>query len=430
MIRNLHPAARLSGSFHLPGDKSISHRYAMLAAIADGPSELRHYGSSLDCQSTLDCLRALGVRIETSGDTVSIVGRGLDGLTPSGLPLDAGNSGTTMRLLSGILAGHPFTTTVSGDSSLKSRPMNRILDPLRLMGAAVGSRDGGLPPLEIRGGRLKGLRYTMPVASAQVKSCLLLAGLYASGPTAIEERTQTRDHTEIALQHFGASLEIDRGWIELQPRPHLRGMELEVPGDLSSAAFFIVAAALVPDSDVCLLGVGLNGRRRELVKYLQEAGVALSVQNERAAAGEMRGDIRVSFTPRLFAGSLPPIRGSRVAALIDEIPVLAVLGSQATNGLEVSEAAELRVKESDRLSAIASGLRAMNVHVTELRDGLRVPGGQQLRGASIETHGDHRIAMAFAIAGLLADGETEIRRAECVDVSFPGFFEQLEAARN
>ena len=430
MIRNLGPAARLSGSFHLPGDKSISHRYAMLAAIADGPSELRHYGPSLDCHSTLDCLRALGVRIETSGDTVSIVGRGLDGLTPSGLPLDAGNSGTTMRLLSGILAGHPFTSTVSGDSSLQSRPMNRILDPLRLMGAAVVSRDGGLPPLEIRGRRLKGLRYTMPVASAQVKSCLLLAGIYASSPTAIEERTRTRDHTEIALRHFGASLEIDGGWIELQPRPRLRGMELEVPGDLSSAAFFIVAAALVPDSDVCLLGVGLNGRRRELVKYLQEAGVALTVQNERAAAGEMRGDLRVVFTPGLFAGSLPPIRGSRVAALIDEIPVLAVLGSQADSGLEVSEAAELRVKESDRLTAIASGLRAMNVQVTELRDGLRIPGGQQLRGASIETHGDHRIAMAFAIAGLLADGETEIRRAECVDVSFPGFFEQLEAVRS
>jgi len=425
MIEVVRPAARLYGSLSLPGDKSISHRYALLAALSEGVSELQHFASSADCHSTLGCLRDLGVRIEVEGDRVTIQGRGLRGLGPPGKMLDAGNSGTTMRLLSGILAGHAFESSVTGDESLRRRPMGRILEPLKLMGARVECGDRELPPLKIQGGRLTGIRYRLPVASAQVKSCVLLAGMYADRPTAVLETVPTRDHTEIALEHFGASLRHEAGWIEVEPEPRLEGRRLEIPGDLSSAAFFLVAAALTPDSDVLLKDVGLNRRRRELLDYLQRAGMAVSVENECERFGEARGNVRIQWRPAFLAGALPPVRGNLVAALIDEIPVLSVLGSQVTGGLEVSEARELRFKESDRLSALARNLRAMGAEVEEMPDGLKIPGGQRLRGADIDTRGDHRIAMAFAVAGLVAHGETRIHAAECAGVSFPGFFDAL-----
>ena len=428
MIRSIQPGAPLSGTIPCPGDKSISHRYAMLAALAEGRSELRNFAGSMDCRSTLRCLRGLGVEIDDRAAHVSITGAGMSGLRAPAAALDAGNSGTTMRLLSGILAGQPFQTVLSGDASLCRRPMGRIMTPLRQMGARISSGAGGLPPLQIHGGSLRAIRYSLPVASAQVKSCILLAGMFADGVSAVQETVPTRDHTEIALRHFGATLRQNGDWIEVEPAPRLDARQLDIPGDLSGAAFFIVAAALVPGSEILLPGVGLNPRRRALVDYLQEAGVRLSVENESHSAGEARGDLRVIWDPTALDRRPPPIRGERTAALIDEIPVLAVYGSQA-GGLEIHDAAELRVKESDRIAAIAVNLRAMGAVVEEHADGLAVPGGQRLRGAEIDTRGDHRIAMAFAVAGLAASGETRVHEAECADVSFPGFYEILARAR-
>jgi 3-phosphoshikimate 1-carboxyvinyltransferase len=397
----------------------------MLAAVAEGTTEIRRFAGSQDCHSTLRCLRGLGVEMREDGDTITISGRGLRGLRAPSRVLDAGNSGTTIRLLSGILAGHPFESSITGDESLCKRPMGRIIQPLRMMGAAVEARERDLPPLKIRGGILKSVRYTLPVASAQVKSCVLLAGLYGDGTTAVEEIVPTRDHTEIALRHFGATVRHTGNWIEVEPGARLRPQKLEVPGDLSGAAFFLVASALVPGSEIFLPGVGLNRRRRELLDYLRSAGLDLVVENESEGASELRGDLHVRHSPALLKNRLQPIQGERVAALIDEIPVLAVLGAQVAGGLEISDARELRIKESDRIAALAVNLRAMGAEVEEKPDGLKIGGGQQLRGADIETRADHRIAMAFAIAGLVASGETRIDQAECADVSFPGFWQAL-----
>lgn len=427
MIQSLHRAARLSGSVTLPGDKSISHRYALLSAIAEGTSELCRFATSQDCHSTLRCLQGLGVQVDVAGEKVTILGRGLRGLLPPRETLDAGNSGTTLRLLSGLLAGHPFEATIAGDESLCRRPMRRVLEPLRLMGARAEGRQGEFPPITVRGGELQGIRYTLPVASAQVKSCILLAGLYAKTPTAVLEDSATRDHTEIALKQFGASVTCSGDWIEIEPQPRLGGQRLEIPGDLSSAAFLLVAGTLAQDSEILLSQVGLNRRRRELLDYLSEAGLNIQVENETESFGEARGDLLVRHDPAVRKRTLPPISGKRVAALIDEIPVLAILGCQVAGGLEISDAGELRLKESDRIAALAGNLRAMGAVVEEKSDGLRIQGGQELRGADITTHGDHRIAMAFAVAALLAEGETRIHQAECADVSFPGFYAALSA---
>ena len=430
MIQSLQPAEAVSGTVLLPGDKSISHRYAMLAAIAEGTSVLEHFAASRDCHSTLACLNSLGVDVRESGQVVTIHGRGLRGLHAPAQLLDAGNSGTTIRLLSGILAGQPFESSITGDQSLSNRPMGRIMEPLRRMGATIESRDGNLPPLKIRGGSLSGIRYRLPVASAQVKSCILLAGLYGRGPTVVEETIPTRDHTEIALKQFGAGIGIQGNWIEIQPEPALKPQHLTVPADLSGAAFFLVAAALLPGSDLLLPGVGLNRRRRELLNYLLGAGLDIAVNNETEPAGESRGDLRVRHSPDLLRRKLPTIKGELVAALIDEIPVLAVLASQATGVFELSNAEELRVKESDRISALVTNLRSMGAEVEEKSDGLMISGGRRLHGADIITKSDHRIAMAFAVAALAAEGETRIHDAECADVSFPGFWDALRQVTN
>jgi 3-phosphoshikimate 1-carboxyvinyltransferase len=429
MIQLINPAAVLSGVVRVPGDKSISHRYAMLSAVAEGTSEIRNFAASRDCQSTLNCLRSLGIEWHRSGDTVTIRGCGLRGLSAPVQSLNAGNSGTTIRLLTGILAGHPFESSIGGDASLSRRPMGRILQPLRLMGAAIESRENELPPLRIRGGSLKAIRYSLPVASAQVKSCVLFAGLYGDSATAVEETIPTRDHTEIALKEFGSTIRIFGNWIEVDPSPKLGARKLAVPGDLSGAAFFLVAAALVRDSDISIPGVGLNPRRRELLHYLASAGANLSVANETETAGEPRGDLRMRYNPDFLKQQLPPIRGTQVASLIDEIPVLSVLGSQTAGGLTISDAWELRVKESDRISAIATNLHAMGVDAMEKPDGLVILGGRRLRGADILAQGDHRIAMAFAVAAMSAQGESRIHDAECADVSFPGFWEALQKLR-
>ncbi len=428
MIQTIRRAGPLSGTIALPGDKSISHRYAMLAGIAEGTTEIRRFAGSHDCRSTLSCLSCLGVEIQSSGENIQVCGRGLHGLRPPSRMLDAGNSGTTIRLLSGILAGHPFESVIGGDESLSRRPMGRIIQPLRGMGAAVEPRERELPPLKIRGGRLHAVRYSLPVASAQVKSCVLLAGLYGDGATAVEEKIPTRDHTEIGLRHFGATVREAGGWIEVEPEPRLRAQRVEVPADLSGAAFFLVAASLVPDSELSLPGVGLNRRRRELLDYLRASGLDLEVENQSESAGELRGDLRVRFSPALLENKLQTIQGNLVAALIDEIPVLSILGSQVAGGLEISDARELRVKESDRIAALAANLQAMGAEVEERPDGLVIRGRQSLRGADIVTRADHRIAMAFAVAGLVARGETRIDQAECAEVSFPDFWRTLSQA--
>ncbi len=429
MIRTVTRASSLSGTVMLPGDKSISHRYAMLAAVAEGSSVIRHFAASQDCHSTLSCLECLGVDIRQDKDTVVITGLGLHGLKAPLTALDAGNSGTTIRLLSGIVAGYPFETVIAGDASLSRRPMRRVMQPLRLMGAGITGREGDLPPLRIRGGSLKGLRYPLPVASAQVKSCVLLAGMYADCKTAVEERIPTRDHTEIALAQFGAVITREDDWISVEPEPQLKSQSLEVPGDLSGAAFFLIGAALVPNSILHLPGVGLNHRRRQLLDYLRFAGMKIMVENETYCGGEARGDIRVVYDAAFLRFGLPPIQGKLVAALIDEIPVLSILGSQVAGGLEISDAGELRIKESDRISALAENLKEMGASVEEKAAGLKIHGNQRLRGANIRTRGDHRIAMAFAIAGLAADGETCLEQAECADVSYPGFYDALDSVQ-
>ena len=426
MIQKLESATALAGTVRIPGDKSISHRYAMLAAIAEGTSVIGRFAASRDCHSTLACLRALGVEVGTAGDTVTIRGRGLRGLSAPAAALDAGNSGTTMRLLAGILAGQPFDSVLTGDDSLVNRPMGRVLEPLRRMGAAVAARERDLPPLRMRGGALGAIRYRLPVASAQVKSCVLLAGLYGSGTTAVEEPVPTRDHTEIALGEFGAAVRVagtGRGG------PAGSWAAPRLPGTCRGRLLPGRRRHLCPGSDLRLPGVGLNRRRRELLGYLERAGMELEVEQESAEAGEARGDLRVRYSPRLLAGALPPIAGAETAALIDEIPVLAVLGSQAAGGLEISDAGELRVKESDRIAAVAANLAAMGARVTEKPDGLVIAGGARLRGADIATRGDHRIAMAFAVAALAAQGETRIHAADCADVSFPGFWDALRSVR-
>ncbi len=419
--RKIQPAKRLTGSVHFPGDKSISHRYAMLAAIAEGTSEIHFFSTSADCQSTLACLKKLGVKIERKDNVVTIYGAGLEGLRPASGELDAGNSGSTMRMLSGILAAQPFRSVLTGDASLSRRPMKRVIEPLTQMGARIRSADGGVPPLEIEGRALKPIRCELPVASAQVKSAILLAGLFADGETEVIEPVATRDHTEIALEQMGAEVGRHRRTIRVKGRAKLQGKKLYVPGDLSSAAFFMVAALIVPESNLVLQNVGLNPTRTAILDLLVPMGGRVKVLNVEMVNGELIGDLHAE-TSKLRGGEIPP---EIVPALIDELPVLAVMATQTEEGLTFRGAAELRVKESDRIAAVAKNLRAMGAEVEEFPDGLRVTGGQSLRGAEIDSAGDHRIAMAFAVAGLVARGTTVIRDRGCVDISFPEFFQTL-----
>jgi len=417
----IQPVKRLVGSVRMPGDKSISHRYAILAAIAEGPSEIHGFSASADCRSTLECLKQLGVKIECQEHTVVVQGAGLSGLRAPAASLDAGNSGTTMRMLAGILAGQPFRSVLTGDASLSRRPMKRVIDPLTRMGARIQSAEGGLPPLEIEGGTLKPIRYELPVPSAQVKSAVLLAGLFAEGGTEVIEPVATRDHTEIALEQMGADISRRGRTIAVRGYARLEGRKLYVPGDISSAAFFLVAALLVPASNLVIENVGLNPTRTAILDLLAPMGGRVRVLNVEMVNGELLGNLHVEAS-RLQGGEIPP---EAVPGLIDELPVLAVLGTQTEQGLAFHGAAELRVKESDRIAVVAENLRRMGAEVEEFPDGLRVAGQQKLRGAEIETRGDHRMAMAFTAAGLIADGPTIIRDSACVDVSFPDFFETL-----
>lgn len=421
MDQRLVPARRLSGSIAPPGDKSISHRYAMLAAIAQGTSRLHNYSTGADCQSTLACLGDLGVRWTKEGNVVTVEGAGLDGLRPAAGMLDAGNSGSTMRMLSGILAGQHFATTVGGDESLSRRPMERIMTPLGEMGAAIEARDHRFPPLTIRGGPLRPIDYSLPVASAQVKSCILLAGLYASGTTTVRESIRTRDHTELALREFGADVTSRKGVISVEGRPELQARELLIPGDLSSAAFFLVAASILPGSELILTGVGLNPTRAELIDFLVSLGASIRVRNIELSAGELIGTLEVRSAN--IQGGV--VEKALTAALIDEIPVLAVLGAKSEHGLTVRDAAELRVKETDRIAALAENFGRMGVSIKVSPDGFHVPGRQRFHAAELDSLGDHRIAMAFSVAALAADGECVLHDAGAASVSYPEFFTTL-----
>jgi len=423
MDRIIRPARNVLGAVQLPGDKSISHRYAMLGAIAEGRTTIRGFSSAADCESTLGCLRQLGVAIHREGSEVQIEGAGLGGLRAPQRMLDAGNSGSTMRMLSGILAGQPFVTRITGDESLRRRPMDRIMEPLRQMGAEIAARDGRYAPLEIRGGRLRAIRYRPPVASAQVKTAVLLAGLFAEDETVVEEEIRTRDHTELALVEFGADIRMESNGIRVRGGRVLRGGQFRVPGDLSSAAFFLVAALLFPGSNLLLHNVGLNPTRARLLDFLSSQGADVRISNLESARGELVGDLHVTGG-QVKGGS---IGADLVPALIDELPVLSVLGAHSERGLSISGAQELRVKESDRIAAVAENLRRMGARVGERPDGLEIPGRQRLAGATIDSFGDHRIAMAFSIAALAAEGQSRIEGAEAAQVSFPEFYDILDS---
>jgi 3-phosphoshikimate 1-carboxyvinyltransferase len=422
MHQQISPATSVSGAIQLPGDKSISHRYGMLAAIAEGATKISNYSSGADCQSTLGCMRALGAGIEKQDSTVCIHGHGLDGLHEPAAALDAGNSGSTIRMLSGILAAQPFVTTIGGDESLSKRPMARIMTPLGQMGAHIEARENRFPPLTIHGGKLHPIDYTLPVASAQVKSCVLIAGLFADGRTTVHEPLRTRDHTELALREFGADVDVDRLSITVTGRPRLEGRELRVPGDLSSAAFFLVAALIVPESSLTIHGVGLNPTRSALLDFLAEMGAQIKILDVSSSGGELIGDVLIRKSP--IRGGV--LEKARTAALIDEIPVLAVLGAASEEGLVVRDASELRVKETDRIATIAENFRRMGLAIELQEDGFAVPGKQQFHAAEVDSFGDHRIAMAFSIAALAADGPCTILGADAASVSFPEFFDTLQ----
>ena len=402
----------------------------MIAALAEGASELRHFAAAADCHSTLACMKALGAEVKIDKDTVRLTGRGLRGLKGTRRALDAGNSGTTMRLLAGILAGQEFTSQLTRDASLQKRPMKRIVGPLRQMGADIRAREDNFAPLEIRGGRLRAIDFKMPMASAQVKSAVLLAGLFADGETIVTEPARTRDHTELALEEFGAPIEKTGKTIRLQGLiagnggTKLQARSIDVPGDLSSAVFFIAAASLFPDSNLLIHNVGLNPTRTAILDVFASMGASLQMLSVRSAHGEIVGDLAVKGAS--LKGGI--IEGDQIPLVIDELPMLAALGPYTEQGIEIRDAAELRVKESDRIAALAENLRRMGATVEERPDGLRVAGRSagKLRGAEIEPYADHRIAMAFAVAALAAIGPTLIRNADCAAVSYPTFFDDLE----
>lgn len=423
---SISPAKRLEGVVRLPGDKSISHRYAMLAGIAEGRSHLHNFSTGADPHSTLGCMQALGIEVEKIGrDEVVVHGKGLDGLSAPAAELDAGNSGSTIRMLAGILAAQPFVSRIGGDESLSGRPMERIMKPLSEMGAQIEARNGKYPPLVIHGGKLKAIDYTLPIASAQVKSCVLFAGLYAEGTTTVRESVRTRDHSELALREFGAEVQSAKGAISIEGRPKLTGRELLVPGDLSSAAFFLVAAMIVPGSRLILSGVGLNPTRARLIDFLISLGAKIKILKMEQAGGELIGNLQIE-SGRIEGGV---IEGAMTAALIDEIPVLTVLGAMSENGLTVRNAAELRVKETDRIATVSENFSRMGVSMEVAPDGFTVPGKQKFRPATVDSFTDHRIGMACAVAALAADGEVTIRNAEAASVSFPEFYDLIQSIR-
>ena len=416
MIATVRRAERLEGEVRLPGDKSISHRALILASLADGWSRIHDLSTGADVQSTATCLRAIGAEIEET----AVRGFGLDGVRKAAGPLDCGNSGTTMRLLAGVLAAQGFVTELTGDASLVKRPMDRVVKPLMEMGAHAQ-----WPPLRV-GGKLPlhGIEYQPPVPSAQVKSALLLAGLFAEGTTAVIEPVATRNHTEVMLRTMGVDVRSEGDRVELDKADRLRPIDIEIPGDLSAASFWMVAAGLVPGSTVHLAGVGINPTRTAFLELLRESGFNIETSRERESGGEPVADLYLHTAAELHPFE---VGGAMAAEMIDELLVLAVAATQLPGESHIAGAAELHVKESDRIAAMADGLTAMGANITAHDDGWSVKGPTSLHGARVKSEGDHRVAMALAVAGLLAEGETEIEDAECVEISYPDFFDQLES---
>jgi 3-phosphoshikimate 1-carboxyvinyltransferase len=414
------PARRLQGQVRVPGDKSISHRYALLAALSEGRSELHNYAPGGDCRSTLRCLAALGIDVSSAGSTVTLMGRGLGAFRSPAGPLDAGNSGTTMRMLTGILAGQRFDSQLTGDHSLSRRPMRRVIEPLSQMGASIDAIDGH-PPLTVHGRPLTPVHYTQPVPSAQVKSAILLAGLHADGTTSVTEPARTRDHTERALAAFGFVAETRGLTISIRGHQTGRGQSLPVPGDFSSAAFWMVAAAALPGSVVTIEDVGLNPTRTALIGVLRKFGAHVDLRETATAAGEPIGTIIVTGDQ---TGSVH-IQPHEVPELIDELPAIAALAAHSGE-VCVDGAAELRIKESDRISALVTGFRALGIHADERPDGFTIHGSGAPAGGVADAAGDHRLAMALAIAALAAEGPSQIQGADVVSISYPGFFETLD----
>jgi 3-phosphoshikimate 1-carboxyvinyltransferase len=425
MIEQISPARAVHGVIRVPGDKSISHRYAMLAAIAEGESEILNFSTGADCQSTLSCLAGLGVRYEwrqeSSRRMLKIQGKRSEGLEAPPHQLNAGNSGSTIRMLSGILAAQSFTSQICGDASLTTRPMRRIIEPLSEMGARIQARDGQYPPLTIYGSTLHPIDYPLPVPSAQVKSCVLLAGLHADGETIVREPVATRDHTEIALREFGADVTIQPRLVRVRGPARLSPKQLFVPGDISSAAFFIVAALIAREADLIITDVGLNPTRTAVLDVLRGMGASIKILHLEQVNGELIGNLQIR-TSRIRGGT---IAGATTAAVIDEIPVLAVLGAISEEGLVVRNAGELRVKETDRIDSLARNLLNMGITVTTTEDAIEVPGKQRFRAADLKSYGDHRIAMAFSVAALAATDTCSIEEADAASVSFPEFYETL-----
>jgi 3-phosphoshikimate 1-carboxyvinyltransferase len=418
MIATVRRARRLQGELRLPGDKSISHRALMLGAIADGDSQLRGLSAGADVASTAACLRSLGVEIVAG----TVRGSGMRGLRAAMGPLDCGNSGTTMRLLAGLLAAQPFESELGGDASLSRRPMDRVVEPLTRMGARAS-----WPPLRVGGGpALHGIEYQTPVASAQVKSAILLAGLFADGVTEVVEAIPTRDHTERMLRAMGADVRTSPGRSAVVRADRLVPLDLDVPGDLSAASFWLVAGGLVPGSRLRMTGVGLNPTRTAFLELLRRAGFAISVAAAGESGGEPVGTIEVGG-----ASELRPItlEGDDAAEMIDELPVLAVAATQLPGTSRIGGAGELKVKESDRIAAMVESLTAMGADITATEDGWVIRGPRPLEGARVQSHADHRVAMAMAVAGMIADGDTDVEGADCVEISYPGFFDQLDALR-
>jgi len=423
MELRIKQTGNLQGTLTVPGDKSISHRAIMLGALAQGTTEVTGFLMGKDCLSTISCFQKLGIDIEVSPEKVLVHGKGLEGLEEPSQILDVGNSGTTIRLISGILAGQDFTTFLTGDQSIRRRPMGRITKPLKEMGAQfMGRQNDNLAPLAIKGGNLKSISYITPVASAQIKSSILLAGLFADGWTEVREPEKSRNHTELMLKSFGAQVEEEQLVVRVKGKPDLQAQKLIVPGDISSAAFFLVAGAIVPQGAIVIENVGLNTTRTGIIDVLEAMGAKIEIENRRESGGEIIGDIKVD------ASDLKGVKigGEIIPRLIDEIPVIAVAAACASGITEIRDAQELKVKESNRLSAIARELTKMGAKIEELPDGLKIYGGSELQGAECDSYDDHRIAMAMAVAGLVAKGQTIIKNSEVIAVSFPDFSETLQ----
>lgn len=424
----LEKVNKLKGNISVPGDKSISHRSLILGSISQGETRIYNFLNSLDCLKTLECMQALGAEIELSKDnSIKIKGKGLYGLKEPKDILDVGNSGTTIRLLAGLLSGQDFYSVLNGDDSIKKRPMKRVIEPLRLMGADIwGRKDGQFAPLSIRGNKLNPLHYTLPVASAQVKTALLLAGLYTTGETVVKEPLPTRDHTERMLEIMQADLIISPSEIKVVGGKELKGTDIFIPGDISSAAYFIAAASMLKDSQIIIKQVGVNPTRTGILEILKKMGTKINTLNYQIKSNEPQADLMIEYSKLKGV----EIKKENVPSLIDELPLIAVAATQAQGKTVVSGAKELRVKETDRIKAMVSELKKMGADIEEREDGFTVNGPTGLRGAVCESYNDHRIAMSLAVAALLAEGNTIIKNSECIDISFPGFEKTLRKLIN